>query len=686
MLKRMVFETDGFDPVPTLLHHLETGNDVIRTDAVRAMAGLVPGDDRVRRALLAALRDVDPDVRSDAMDALGAFAQPEDAAIIRESLIGDPVREIKLAAISLLVQLQDRDAIPVLHKLALDRCADEIAWEDDLGLWDEWLEIQTACIRALGGLQATDSVRDILAARDDEYGQNLDFPVCDALSQMGSDGMVWLLSIAQTETGLARKRVLEALARMDCDALEPHLDFLLNDSNFDVRKLALPHLPADDPKLADLAVNDPHSEVRVAALVRGAAALPEIAAAGVADPSPSVQAAALDHLIVPLDEALMEALEPNLQAWLLTDDGVLSTAAARNWLRLGMENTEQLEMVIRNTSRPLSARLAAVDTLAAPEDAATTERLITLLPNPAQQVRMKLLTHLRTRAEAEDGAALDALAAAVQGEFCAPEPVEEKQENPAPRLPVANGDEGAEAIETQGKMSTLDAIQINRVAPPKGEGKGKKSRKRQPIEGPADVAHDLSRQALGLIGQLPGDQIGEAIRAMAGNGHDDLRLGAFQALEARVAQGLLSDADTSRIATGMMDRTQIIRCIAARLAATIPDLHAQLSTLMSDPDAMVRVSAVPAIADPAILFACLKDPDERVCQAAFVRLLDGADYDTATLLSQLMAVEAIGVIGSGGRQSATFLQEILARLTQEDLPAKDVHVLLMSLAKTGSLA
>ncbi len=683
MLKRMVFETDGFDPAPTLLHHLETGNDVIRTDAVRAMAGLVPGDDRVRRALLAALRDDDPDVRSDAMDALSGFAQPEDAPTIRESLIGDPVREIKLAAIALLVQLQDRDAIPVLHKLALDRCEDEIAWEDGLGLWDEWLDIQTACIRALGDLQATDTVRDILAARDDEYGQNLDLPVCDALSQMGSDGMVWLLSIAQTETGLARKRVLETLARMDSDALEPHLDFLLKDDNFDVRKLALPHMPVDDPKLAELALNDPHHEVRLAALLRGAAALPDIAVAGVSDTSPAVQAAALDHLTTPVDDTLMEALEPNLQAWLVTDDGVLSTAVARNWLRLGMESTDPLEMLIRNPARPLGARLAAVDSLAGLEDVAATDRLIAMLPNPAQQVRTKILTHLLTRAATGDSAALDALSAAAEGLLLSQDLPGELEKTEALRLHVTKDGEIAEvskAPETHGNMSTLEAIQINRTAPKERKGKGKKTRKRQPIEGPADVAHDLSRQALGLIGQLSGDQIGEAIRVMMGNGHDDLRLGAYRAVEARAAQGVLSQEDTARIATGMMDRTQIIRSIAAHLAGGIPELHQQLSALMSDPDALVRVAAVPAISDPAVLFDCLNDPDTRVRQAAFERLLQGGEYGNAALLSQLMAVEAIGVIGYGGGQSASFLREVLARLGQDDLPAKDVHVLLMSLA------
>ncbi|MGH1412778.1 MAG: HEAT repeat domain-containing protein [Pelagimonas sp.] len=696
MLKRMAFDTDSFDAVPTLLHHLATGNEVIRTDAARALANTARGDDRVRRALLAALRDEDPDVRSDAMEALRHFADPDDAPIIRASLIGDPVREIKLAAIALLVQLRDKDAIPVLHKLAMDRCQDEIAWEDDLGMWDEWLEVQTACIRALGQLHATASVRDILEARDDEFGQNLDLPVCDALSQMGPDGMVWLLTIAQTEQGLARKRVLETMARMDSAALEPHLDFLLNDDNFDVRKLALPLLAPDDPKLADLALNDPHSDIRVAALIRGAAAQSEMAVSGLSDRAPEVQAAALDHLTLPLDEKLVAALEPNLQAWLLTDDGSLATAVARNWLRLSAGGeVDPLLMLINNNDRPLEARLAAVDALAKMQGAPATERLISVLSNPAQQVRTQILTHLVARAKSEDMAAIEVLAAAAQGALRAAQDTGQSAPDIAdrPRLHITK-DGDVEAVppamaqdETPAAKpaasSTLEAIQINRIAPPKQEGKGKKARKRQAIEGPADVAHDLSRLALSLIGGIASDDIAKAIRAMTGNAKDDLRFGAFRALEQRSFAGLLTAEDTPYLSTGMMDRTHIVRTIAARLAADLPDLHQQLVALKSDPDALVRSLAIPAIQDPAELFDCLSDPDNRVRQAAFSRLLSLDAYDAEVMLDRLLEAEATHVIGHGAAHSPSFYRAVLDRLSTEGLPKKDVHVLLMSLASVA---
>lgn len=90
-------------------------------------------------------------------------------------------------------------------------------------------------------------------------------------------------------------------------------------------------------------------------------------------------------------------------------------------------------------------------------------------------------------------------------------------------------------------------------------GQAKKTRKRHSIEGPTDVAHDLSRQAYAFVGQLPDGHFGEEIHALMGHGHGGLRLRAFGTLESCAAQGLLSQDDTARVATGMMDRSQI-RC------------------------------------------------------------------------------------------------------------------------------
>ncbi len=687
-------KADGIDPVPTLLTHLKTGNEVIRTDAIRAIATRVHGDDRAREALLAALLDQDPDVRSDAMDALVHFAHIEDAPKIRDSLMGDPVREVKLAAIDLLTALKDHASVPLFRKLTLGRAEDEVEWEDEAGMWDEWLEIQIACIRALGKFGAEEAIKDILAARDDEFGQNLDLPVFEALTGMGSEGMVWLLAVAQTEDGLARKRALEAMTKIDPDALRPHVDFLLGDDNAAVRRLALTVLPSDDDRLAYIAHKDVEASLRSLALEMVAASRPDLVVAALSDPSKEVQAVALDHLTLPLDDDLAEALGDNMQAWLLTDDGALATSVARNWFRLqDGASHDPLLTLIRDTDRPLEARLAAVEGLAKLEDTASCERLISLLSNPAQQIRAVVLTQLATRAGQGDEVACEALVVAAEGALLAPKQTSDEadvadrpqdqatEEEGIPRLHITKEGEISTTTEGDGTGSTLEAIQINRVAPKEPGKKGKKEHKRQAIEGPEDLAHDLARVALGMMGNLPAAGIGEAIRSMTECVKDDLRIAAYQVMAKRHQAGLVAAEDLPRVAAGLMDRTAIARSLACQMAATQPELRDALMALRSDPDAMVRLECVSVLADPKYISEALADEDARVRKAALMRALsENIGVAERDVFERLQNGEQITTLRHGVEVSESFAAIVYDKLSAEDLPIRETHVLLQALS------
>lgn len=695
MLKYVVSnKAEGVDPVPTLLTHLKTGNEVIRTDAIRAIAARAPGDDRAREALLAALLDQDPDVRSDAMDALVHFARIEDSPKIRDSLMGDPVREVKLAAIDLLTALKDHASVPLFRKLTLGRAEDEVEWEDEAGMWDEWLEIQIACIRALGKLGAEDAIKDILAARDDEYGQNLDLPVFDALKNMGSEGMVWLLAVAQTEDGLARKRALEAMTKLDPDALRPHVDFLLGDDNSAVRGLAVNVLTAEDDRLAYIAHKDVDAGLRTVALAKIAPARPDLVVAALSDPSTDVQAVALDHLTLPLGDDLAEALNDNMHAWLLTDDGALATSVARNWFRLqGDAPHDPLLTLIRDTDRPLEARLAAVEGVAKLKDTASCERLISLLSNPAQQIRTVVLTHLATRAGQGDEVACEALVVAAEGALLAPkltrdtvESAKQTQDLSAddgaiPRLHITKEGEIATTTDGDGTGSTLEAIQINRVAPKEPGKKGKQARKRQAIEGPEDLAHDVARVALGMMGNLPSESIGEAIRSMTECVKDDLRSAAYQAMAKRHQAGLVAAEDLPRIAAGLMDRTAIVRTLSCQMAAAQPALCDALMALRSDPDAMVRLECVSVLADPKHISEALSDEDARVRNAALKRVISEATgVSPVDVFDMLQDAEQITTLRHGVEISDKFSAIIYEKLMAEGLPIRHAHVLLQALS------
>ena len=164
------------DAAAVIARHLQNEDAVTRCLAAKALGNLGGhiGSDVAADALVAALMDPDPDVRADAMEALVTCARPHDAAQLRRSLIGDPVQEVKVAALRALARLRDRESIALIRRLALDRAEDTVNWEDTAGMWDDWLVVQIAAIEALGALGAADAIEDLLAARSDEFGQELD--------------------------------------------------------------------------------------------------------------------------------------------------------------------------------------------------------------------------------------------------------------------------------------------------------------------------------------------------------------------------------------------------------------------------------------------------------------------------------------------------------------------------------
>ncbi|PYG33379.1 HEAT repeat domain-containing protein [Pelagimonas varians] len=689
------------DPVPTLLRHLETGNDVIRIGVVQALTAQAPGDDRARRVLLDALRDEDLDVRTDAMNALAVFALPEDADVIRESLVGDPVREVKQLAIQLLVDLKDEGSVSLFRALAKDRCEDQVAWEDEAGLWDEWLEIQVAVIRALGQLGGAELARDLLAARDDEFGQNLDLPVFSALAQMGSEGLTWLLSVAQTETGLPRKRALEAMAMADPEALRDHMEYLLADKAAQVRRLALPLVNAKDDLARQLCLADPDAGLRAEALAGFAPDRPDLAVPALSDSAAVVQAVALDHLEVPVAENLQEALAGNMQAWLATGDGNLSTAAARNWFRVfpAAPHAPLLDL-IRDEMRPLEARIAAIDALAGAQDDAATERLVSLLGNSAQQVRLVALTHLVTRSSQGDEKATEALTLAAEGVLLSPDASvierakeqgvdaaadrDDLEEDEGPRLRVTEDGDVVDAtkdqIQTSENVSTLQAIQLARV-PSETTKKARAKRKRRAVEGPDEIAQDLARVALGLFGKLTSDQVFEAILGQASNTDDVMRVAAYRALSQQPAEKLRVGQARELIARALMDRNDSVRAIAAGLASQDPALRDGVAALINDPDVLVRVAAVGASDDPDALLGVLSDSAGQIREMAFERLRDLMSADlTATAFDHLLAAGRIDTLRSSAQKDLVVRDLALSKLDEADLSKLDLHVVLGALS------
>lgn len=703
------------DPVATLIHHIETGNDVLRTGAVRALANRAPGDMRGRKALLAALLDEDPDVRTDAMDALAAFASPEDADAIRHSLEGDPVREVKSAAIGILSKLEDRDSIPILRALAASRAEDQVAWEDENDVWDDWLEIQVQAIEALGSMGIQEAVADLLAIRRDEYGQNVDLPVFRALAKMGERGGTELLTIAKAETGQARKRALEAFAGSDTDVLRDHIDFLLADDMTAIRRLAMPLLAPEDPRAYALAFTDQDPVLRREALLHFAPWCPKWPTAALSDTDEAVQAAALDVLKLPLVPKLSEALTANLLAWLSVSGPVLATAAARFLPRFSADDAaEPLLALINDPARPLEARIAAVDALGTLGGEATTERLIHLLGNEAQQVRAMALSHLARLAKSGNERARQAVVHAILGELLSPEEAVASQSEigggPDLAAPRFDSDErkmvrisrDGEILTTDAETgthaprSTLDAIQFPQRIPDTGDSASAtdadmaeetpeestpKRRRRRAVEGPVTVAADLTRVALIHAAEIAGESIETAILAACDSSDQVLRLQAYTTLLQRAETQPIGEDGNARIAAGLSDNLPAVRSIAAEMAATHADLMAQLAPLLADEDAMVRAVAVRTVESVGTGIEFLSDPARQVRKAALEKALGASQEGNANkVFDTLLAAERIDTLSDAIRVSPTILERSVQRLSDDATSAREAYVLLLALA------
>jgi len=710
------------DPVSALIHHLETGNDVLRTGAVRALAIRAPGDRRGREALLAALLDEDPDVRTDAMDALAVFATPQDADTIRQSLEGDPVREVKAAAIGLLAKLGDSPSIPILRALAASRSEDQVAWEDENDVWDDWLEIQILAIDALGAMKVQEAVADLLAIRKDEYGQNVDLPVFRALSKMGERGAGELLTIARTETGQARKRALEAFAGSDTDVLRDHLDFLLADEMAAIRRLALPLLDPADPRAYALAFTDPDPELRREALLHFAPDCPQWPIAALSDIDETVQAAALDVLTLPLAPALNDAVKANLLAWLSVSGPVLAAAAARLLPRFSPEDAaDPLLDLVGDASRPLEARIAAVDAVGALGGDAVAERMTGFLANEAQQVRAMALSHLARLARSGDEAAKDAVAHAIRGELLAPEeaivpqsgidgspdlaaPKFDSDERRTVRISrdgeILTADVGAESEPTVPR-STLDAIQFSQqpsqideaanlensdpenahLAEETPEESAPKRRRRRSVEGPVTVAVDLTRVALIHAADIDGEQVEAAILKACESADDILRLQAYTALLQRTDTLPVGETANDQIAAGLSDDVPAIRSVAAQMAAGRADLSAKLDPLLTDEDAMVRAIAVRSSESAGDGTDYLSDPARLVRQAALEKALSHSMPNDATnVFDTLLAAERVDTLSDAIRVSPSILECSVQRLSEQATSPKEAYVLMLALA------
>jgi HEAT repeat protein len=721
------------DTVRAIARHLHKGEDVVRCAAARALGAI--GDENAAPALVDALLDEDPDVRTDAMAALVHCARPEDADAIRRSLLGDPVKEVKVFAIEALSRLADGASVPLLRGLAKDRCAHDIAWEDDAGMWDDWLDVQVAAITALGKMGVCDAIDDLLEARSDEMGQELDQVVFAALARIPDGGIATLLGLLRDRNAAVRERAFLALSKARRDVLAPLSDLFVQDASPDVRRLAIGILDPDSPMVPHLALNDPDASVRRAALRIFAPSRRDIALAALADEDEEARAIALEAVASDPGPPAAGDLAVNVQAWMDTAGACLAATCATVLPKIcGAEARDLLCRTAADTDRPQEVRIAALRSLSGFASDKAIETLRNAATDPARQVRTSALACLaelsKSVHEPLHRAASDVLIGAIRGDlleahtktlsrdpeqeaFSGAARVEDGASRritisrdgeivPADDLPHPVRDEGGSGsnlIEGQFPRSTLAAVQAQATTPSgmtnapnlsdvarQSGSKAGSRRRRVAVDGPDDIGTDLRLIALGVAADCPGRGIEQALAEALDTGKQPLRVAAFGAVAQRSQNISLSPNLVSMLARALADPDPVIRGHASRAVGNCsPNAADQLAELLDDPDAIVRSVALKAAAPsaPDRVLAGLRDTSPLVRSAALEAVLDSGN---ATELEQAMRIcleeNWTDSLAKARKRSAEAHRILLSALSAENLGRRQTQVALEAIAST----
>lgn len=665
------------DPVRVIVPHLAAPEDAIRCAAARALGALA--DEDAAPALLDTLMDPDPDVRSDAMSALEGCARPQDAAAIRRSLRDDPVADVKVAAIRALRRLEDDASAGLLRALAIDRCESHVAWEPRDEGWDDWLDVQVAAITALGDLRVEDAVDDLVRARRDDTGQDLDHVVFAALANMPGRGVAVLLDVLGDDDPQVRRRALAALSGSECTLAGTVRDRLVRDPDPDVRSLAIESIGEGDEFLAKCALTDPSARVRRTALARVGASRPDIARLALDDPNEGVRATALEALAARTAPGGVCGVEPirgqksditaRAEAGLRTGGAPLATTCASVLPRLaGADALHVLREAAGDREKPLEVRVAA---LWAMREVASDEVIDTLraaVVDPVRQLRLTALASVGalTRSASDDicRRARAVLIDAISGGLRIAEMAHATGEvGGAPsRGASASGQGPEEGIAASPEVTIVPAAAS---APPVSEadradtGAGDRPYPRSTLEAigspwhggarPAymsarasgtpddsrrhalvrprptasadsvDIDAEVRIAAIRIAGGCVGDGIEEALVQAAESPFSHDCTAALEAIARGAEADRLSPGSAAILTRSLRHEDSRVRAVAAR-ALQLAHEHADrvLAPLIDDCDAEVRGRAVSAAAAtcPEAAMAGFRDPSPLVRRAA----------------------------------------------------------------------
>ncbi len=382
---------------------LADGIDVHRMAAAKALGKV--GREEALAVLVAALRDEDEDVRSDASGALlklarnGIWSDAAGAALL-ENLIGDPVAQVKLNAVDALAAMRYGEALPLLRRLVAERAEDEVVWDEEdyaVSGWDDWTDVRHHAIVAVADMGDRGAVRYIAEALEDPDTDDISEVAFRALARLMPEGAAVLAGYLDSKDARRRRRAAGVLGGVDDAAAGNAIDKALRHDDADVRFAAGRALAEKNPadQRLRLVLADTHGAIRAniigPCLAQHDGLLPLL----LADPEAPVRQAVYELLVRQPELAVGLPEAPHLEDDLISANEALAAAAVKALSVTGDDDvTERLSGILADENRPAAVRLAAMERLVAGGAEGVVDQLAAILGTRQRALRLKAMAQL----------------------------------------------------------------------------------------------------------------------------------------------------------------------------------------------------------------------------------------------------------------------------------------------------
>jgi len=610
-----------------LCETLEHGIDIHRCVAATAIAQLKqPG---ATTALTKALLDEDEDVRVDVIDGLVKLKDTDSAKSVMENLLGDPIPEVKTAAMELLSDLNYQPVVPVLLKLAAGDFEDINLDQNEFFAsgWDDTLVLQGQAIRALGKMSVAEAVEPIVNALNDEYGQDIAHIAIPALVKIKHKGLAALEGLMKEGDAQLRRRICESLELNTGDQSDKMIATCLKDKDGSVRLAALEkYIEADlDDKRISVFYDDEDAEIRQLVVESIGARVPAKINQMLSDPSPSVRQAAFRAIAGEPEKFEKEGFSEVVRKAIAGVPEVAGDAAIAWAVLIGEPSADSLGNALQNAKQPLGFRMGLIEALTLLDDAGF-PYLAEAAGDQNRQVRVSALTALAeiSKETSWPNNASETLLAALSGDLVAPpdeteedETAELTQERPESDEPQ----ESQEPIVEKQAVSTLEqmmskGIQTEAKDEPDAEEEEveldeeddrfieiskMRAMKKGKVSLDVKVAphQDVRQFSARLLGDFIEKGVPESLVAALKNGDDELKQSCLDSLSViGKEQGKLKKSFYKSIVTETENADRGIRMASTRCLGFITgdDVSERLKEICSDKDVHVRLEAFRALA------------------------------------------------------------------------------------------